>query len=83
MELVEGAEEAPMNFTELSTAQLRKEMKRRRLKTGDKAREELIRELQRESRCQRRIQWRMGGGSGPYVQGVMLRGGGRRGAGTT
>ena len=51
VELVEGAEEAPMNFTELSTAQVRKKMKRRRLKPEDKAREELIKELQRECRC--------------------------------
>ena len=65
VEVMEGAEEAPMNFSELTLGGMRKEMRRRRLKPGNKGREEMICELQRESRSQRRIQWRMGGGTGP------------------
>ena len=65
VEVMEGAEEAPMNFNDLTLGRLRKEMRRRRVKSGVKAREEMICELQRECRSQRRIQWRMGGGTGP------------------
>ena len=60
VELVEGAEEAPLNFTELTVEELRKEMKRRRLKTVGKGKGEMVSELERESRSQRRITWRMG-----------------------
>ena len=81
VELVEGAEEAPMNFEELSIEGLRKEMRRRRLRPGGKLKEEMVRELQREVRSQRRICWRMGGGTGPYVQGIMLRRGEEEGGG--
>ena len=57
-----------MNFYDLTLWRLRKEMRRRRLKLGVKGREEMICELQRECRSQRRIQWRMGGESRPQEQ---------------
>ena len=38
VEVIEGAEEAPMNFNDLTLGRLRKEMRRRRLKSGVKGR---------------------------------------------
>ena len=64
MEVVDGAEEAPMNFNDQTLGGLMMEIRRR---------VEMICEVQRECRRQSRIQWRLGGGTGPYIQGSMLK----------